>query len=281
MPIRFSCDQCGAKWQAPDGSEGKTAKCARCACEITIPYPQAQPEPAYFPDDSDGYQCPSCAAAVQPDQVLCTNCGFNFQQGQCLSTELDPPDTEPDTYDLAQEPEPTDDQYSSSQSTTTGPSFGRTEEFRIAMSRGAGGSGKCTGLGPPLLLNFSGSGHIEVSGKGSDKTKALMAVGTAIVATIITAVIVTLLANKVGFCAGPGCIIWLLIFFKVFEVNYDDYHRLMPDGKIVYDDRKRWFSLQIEEELWLSFKPRKPKTNYPIIKQMFQNTIGDRLVPKA
>ena len=39
MAIRFTCDHCGAKLKAPDGTTGRSTRCLKCGAAVTIPEP--------------------------------------------------------------------------------------------------------------------------------------------------------------------------------------------------------------------------------------------------
>lgn len=51
MPIRVSCSECGASFNAPDGSEGKRGKCPKCDAVITVrkPVERTRPKPPLRP----------------------------------------------------------------------------------------------------------------------------------------------------------------------------------------------------------------------------------------
>ncbi len=108
MPIAVTCS-CGKKFAAKDALAGKRVKCPECGEPLEIPRPgQTQasksakpaaqaPKPAAHHDsvfDEVGltmrsagrHDCPECGEEVQPDAVLCVNCGYNFKLGKRIQT---------------------------------------------------------------------------------------------------------------------------------------------------------------------------------------------------
>ena len=117
MPIRIKC-QCGKALNVKDEFAGKAVKCPGCGKAIRVPAAK-QPSAAgsgaakrtaagaatkraaasnasssddglddLFAEEGFGRPvaavCPSCAAEMKADAVLCTKCGFNKQTGQRL-----------------------------------------------------------------------------------------------------------------------------------------------------------------------------------------------------
>ena len=95
MAIKVSC-HCGASFTAKDNLAGQTLLCPKCSQPIMIPSPNApfvkqqaaavNPMADLFDEagfkEYKGARCPQCNAPLQPNAVLCTECGFHLQSGQ-------------------------------------------------------------------------------------------------------------------------------------------------------------------------------------------------------
>lgn len=112
MPIKVTCS-CGQALNAKDELAGKTVRCPKCKQPLTIPNPKAEAPAAKSawgsqgPDpfavgaggleglfDEEGFTaapkhagpvCPSCGAAMEPNAMICIECGFNLQLGQRMA----------------------------------------------------------------------------------------------------------------------------------------------------------------------------------------------------
>lgn len=93
MPVRFKCDGCGTVMSAPDGSEGKKARCPKCGQTVVISPAGAGGQDAFSPAGGgasdmagpgafDGpapaksgkkLACPICGSAYKPGRP-CPNC---------------------------------------------------------------------------------------------------------------------------------------------------------------------------------------------------------------
>ena len=97
MPIALQCGACQKQFKARDELAGKTVKCPACQTPLVIPGGQATPQQSA--PASDGFQdlladelpdrplgvpgmadtkCPGCGAVVNPEAVLCVDCGYDF-----------------------------------------------------------------------------------------------------------------------------------------------------------------------------------------------------------
>ena len=120
MPIQIKC-QCGKTLNVKDEFAGKAVKCPGCGSPIRVPAagqrpasprpaaarsaPQSAPQSDDLPGlapaterpnrmddlfDEEGFSaqvaaiCPSCAAEMSAEAVLCTKCGYNKQTGEFL-----------------------------------------------------------------------------------------------------------------------------------------------------------------------------------------------------
>jgi len=89
MPIKVAC-HCGASFSAKDELAGQTLLCPKCHQPLTISPPQ-QARASNGMDDLfedvglkevRGPRCPQCGVGVQPNAVLCVQCGYNLQTGE-------------------------------------------------------------------------------------------------------------------------------------------------------------------------------------------------------
>ncbi|HUT32432.1 MAG TPA: zinc ribbon domain-containing protein [Planctomycetota bacterium] len=84
MPIKFQCE-CGKMLTAPDGTEGRRARCSACQRVVTIPSAlqfddgEATTPP---PAAAGGEACPSCGRPLAPEAALCVQCGFDRRTGR-------------------------------------------------------------------------------------------------------------------------------------------------------------------------------------------------------
>ena len=51
MPISVTCDQCGARFKAPDAAAGKKGKCSKCGASLVVPAPAPAAAVAAEADD--------------------------------------------------------------------------------------------------------------------------------------------------------------------------------------------------------------------------------------
>ncbi|HWE04739.1 MAG TPA: hypothetical protein VG326_20195 [Tepidisphaeraceae bacterium] len=109
MSIEFNCQGCGKHYKVADAMAGKRAKCKGCGQVVEVPTPVQEPldvsgidvdvvdvppptpakpisqrsvgaKTAGAPQDAPA-RCPSCQAALAPNAVLCTACGFDLRRG--------------------------------------------------------------------------------------------------------------------------------------------------------------------------------------------------------
>ena len=99
MPIKVAC-ACGAAFAAKDELAGRTVACPKCKQPLKIPAPQAAAVAPQAPHANAGLfddvglkardttvpRCPSCAAEMAPNAILCIKCGFNTKLGKRMQT---------------------------------------------------------------------------------------------------------------------------------------------------------------------------------------------------
>ena len=90
MPITVECP-CSRTFEAPDHLAGNMAHCPTCQSEILIPGAQANNSMNDLLDEvgislttSGAGKCPKCFAPLEPQAVLCVNCGTNLQSGESV-----------------------------------------------------------------------------------------------------------------------------------------------------------------------------------------------------
>ena len=123
MPIKIQCGKCKSRFNVKDEWAGKRAKCPKCQSALTIPTaptaahpgggqpaspPQTNPAPigaaamttppqhnplldllqeAGVQSAPQGPVCPSCAAEMTPDAMICIECGYNIATGEQIQTQ--------------------------------------------------------------------------------------------------------------------------------------------------------------------------------------------------
>ncbi|MBN1436481.1 MAG: hypothetical protein JW936_05365 [Sedimentisphaerales bacterium] len=111
----FRC-QCGKTFTWTPEKAGKHATCPGCKTQITIPQIQDTFEPNRQSDaEPQTLHCPSCKNPLQPNAVVCIECGYNLKTGKQLTTKIKvsaPADPDPDQTDKKQQSP--DDSYSHS-----------------------------------------------------------------------------------------------------------------------------------------------------------------------
>lgn len=147
MPIVVQCGACQKQFQAGDHLAGKKVKCPGCQTPLMIPggqataqEPQAPAGPSPFndlladelPDRPGGIagvadtKCPGCGAVVNPDAVLCVDCGYDFQKNKQII---------PDT------PSDREARFEARADKMAGRDVIRTPSKKSRSGRGGGGSG--------------------------------------------------------------------------------------------------------------------------------------------
>lgn len=96
--ISFACPNCSQVLEAPEDMAGQVVECPSCQQQISVPGPEVESEsddeaPAAEAEEGDeaeasGAKCPSCGTAMEPDAVLCMNCGFHTKLGKKINTSL-------------------------------------------------------------------------------------------------------------------------------------------------------------------------------------------------
>lgn len=81
--IEINCPGCGVVLSAPEEMAGETVECPECKTEFSVPAAESGTGAS-----TDGARCPSCGSEVQPDAVLCLECGYHFKLGRKISTEF-------------------------------------------------------------------------------------------------------------------------------------------------------------------------------------------------
>ena len=121
MSIRFACEHCQSTLNVADKFGGKKVKCPKCAQPIRVPAAEAD-ELVLAGDDLvpaaeepkatagwgggarthlddlldeagvkakvEGPACPECGSAIDPEAILCVECGYNLQTGQQMATMM-------------------------------------------------------------------------------------------------------------------------------------------------------------------------------------------------
>ena len=85
----FQC-QCGKTFNWTPEKAGKHAPCPGCKQTITIPQQQHTFEHNPQPTIPVPNLCPACENPLQPNAVICIECGYNTKTGKQLTTKVEP-----------------------------------------------------------------------------------------------------------------------------------------------------------------------------------------------
>ena len=86
--IEFNCPECQQSLEAPVEMAGETVACPHCEQHMVVPASAGSPVPDTVGTADNGLACSECAAAMEPDAVLCLQCGYHSGLGKKISTEL-------------------------------------------------------------------------------------------------------------------------------------------------------------------------------------------------
>lgn len=73
--IRWNCPTCDTAMAAPEGATGEKVACAECGAESEAPKPSMRKLSLH----KEKKTCPDCEAEAEADQVICLQCGYNFE----------------------------------------------------------------------------------------------------------------------------------------------------------------------------------------------------------
>lgn len=141
------------------------------------------------------------------------------------------------------------------------------ENIVVSGGRYSAGSGTRFPLLPPCQLSTE-NGRVNLSGRYQRPGAGWRA----LLATGITFVIVVIVAQAVGFAAGPGYLIWYYIFSRMRRADIE--LDLASAQEAVADDRKQRLAFRIPIEgkpAWIGFGA---KSDYPRILSMLRGVPG-------
>jgi DNA-directed RNA polymerase subunit RPC12/RpoP len=78
--IEFECPACNQPLEAPEEMAGDVIECPACGQALELP---GEPEP-----EGDDLQCPECSTVWPAGTVLCVGCGYHFEAGGVIQTDL-------------------------------------------------------------------------------------------------------------------------------------------------------------------------------------------------
>ena len=140
----------------------------------------------------------------------------------------------------------------------------------------------------PIHLEVGGRDVIRIHGRRCDPAKLRIAVVLAIILTVISCFVLALFSMIMVPCATPGGLGWVIIILRLSNAIDDDYLKLSPKGRVAYNDRKCWLSIEVEPDCWFSLYTvkgmlmfRKDRLVYEQTKRYLHSEIGDRLVAKS
>lgn len=104
MTIQVTC-QCGKKLSAKPQLAGRQVKCPNCGESLVVPGSTQKPTRKALQPTGDGLgdlldeagiansvgaeSCPSCRSELDPEALLCVNCGFNRESGKRIKVMRD------------------------------------------------------------------------------------------------------------------------------------------------------------------------------------------------
>ena len=266
--IAFKCSSCGHSLSVDAAYAGKKCKCPRCSKVILIPAAEAA-EPASA-GSAEG--CPGCGRPVAPGQVICVNCGLNLKTGERMQAAVET--TPPAVRGLGEGPV--------------------RKRYSIRSARGKGGRGKRIALGTPADIVLTPDEEdpekrITFEGTQSVRGSWFKVLLYTILATAATYGILYLVAQNLGFCAGPGALVWYLIFSRMARATIVTSLHAKASARAVSDDRKSWISVEVSPREWVSFvpvkgmMPRPEETDekaYETVKDTLGEVLGGNLESK-
>jgi DNA-directed RNA polymerase subunit RPC12/RpoP len=85
--IKFNCQSCNTELEAPAEMAGEVVECPSCSQNITIPN-QSGAVDSVPPTGNSSNACSNCQVEMDPDTILCVNCGFHKGLGKVIKTDL-------------------------------------------------------------------------------------------------------------------------------------------------------------------------------------------------
>src|SRR5262249_1236436 len=86
MSIACECT-CGKSFKAKDSKAGKRVQCPACGKAVRVPDEEAEVSAGY---GMEAYRkCPHCKREWPEETVVCVECGYNFETGKRMRTEVD------------------------------------------------------------------------------------------------------------------------------------------------------------------------------------------------
>jgi len=103
MSIAFDCEQCGKHYEVNEGLAARRARCSACQTVFRVPVPTAilatsgddeyrlatlfdeEFGPAIESELEETKPCPSCAAPLLTEAILCIQCGYHLKKGKQIA----------------------------------------------------------------------------------------------------------------------------------------------------------------------------------------------------
>lgn len=140
----------------------------------------------------------------------------------------------------------------------------------VATGQFSAGSGNRTILVSPMTL-VAEHGVLKLKGRYQKPGAGRLA----FIATIVTFIAVVLVAQVLGFAAGPGYLIWYYIFSRNRRADIE--LDLANSLEVVTDDAKRWIAIRIPVNGVPAWVGINPKNEYPSIKSLLSGMPGMNL----
>jgi competence protein ComGC len=142
-----------------------------------------------------------------------------------------------------------------------------TQHVDVATGRFSAGPGKrVTLISPTALLAENRTAKLK------SRIQKPGAAWLALVASVITFIIVIVVAQAIGFAAGPGYLIWYYIFSRNrrTEIELD----LAASLEVVADDTRQRIAIRIPVEGTTAWIGLNPKGDYPRVRSLLSGIAG-------
>lgn len=152
----------------------------------------------------------------------------------------------------------------------TPPTWPDSTTIKVRIGKFAPPGGRSAGHRGKGQVHLSAGGGIELTGKVVYGHPHLCALG----ATLVTTVVIRIVAQVTGFAIGPGLVIWWIIFDAIFQRPLD-VQMDTQGGSAVYLPKKRAVCMQLQDGTWVTIQVGKKEI--PGFFAQVQSVFGERM----